>query len=505
MVAEPEPEPEPVTVSVPESRAQTRPNEEQGAGNREQHQGSPGSPLGGRKISHLASRISYLTSFSHANRYHIVMTPQRPAEPPFDPNWLDAVADYCRTFTAGMPRLVDLYLERRLEIRVTTLRSHLHAEDVRTEGSAVRWLYPSRTVLQARTGTTPAALEDLLSTSTRRVAVPRCRPIPPVEIDPPRQWRNWACSTLQRNRNGHSRVRFIARQAVIVQPGSWTPAHSPPLVRVEVDGYNPTALLAVWDHPLLATWLDDLFSDPPSRRWRPESGLQVPVLLAAGTAGVLIHETVGHLVEADLVISGESPLSAQAGATVSTSFLSVIDDPTRTDLPGAFSSDDEGVQATPRKLISEGRLVGWLCDQVGAQTLDCPAGRGRRASWNRPPVARLSNLTVAAGVSDPGSMERALDNALVVTRLGGATVDPASGRLLLRVERGWEIRHGRRRRPTEPYELTGNALDVLAHIEPEIGTDVVPDWRLGWCVKDGVPMPTGSAAPSIVVQRLEVL
>ena len=433
------------------------------------------------------------------------MTPQRTAEPPFDSRWLDAVADYCRNFTAGTPRLVDLYLERRLEIRVMTLGSHLHAEEVRTEGSAIRWLYPSRTVFQARTGTTPAALDGLLSSNARRVAVPRCRPIPPVEIDPPRGWRNWACSTLQRSRNGHSRVRFIARQAVVVQPDRWTAAYSPPLVRVEVDGHTPTALLSVWDHPLLSTWLDDLFSEPPSRCWRPESGLHVPVLLASGTAGVLVHETVGHLVESDLVISGESPLSTQAGATLSTSSLSVIDDPTRTDLPGAFSSDDEGVQAAPHKLVSEGRLMGWLCDQAGANTLRCPPGRGRRASWSRPPVSRLSNLTVAAGTSDPESMERGLDNALVVTRLGGATVDATSGRLVLRVERGWEIRHGRRRRPTEPYELTGNALDVLAHIEPEIGTDVAADWRLGWCVKDGVPLPTGSAAPSIVVQRLEVL
>ena len=433
------------------------------------------------------------------------MTPQRPAEPPFDPDWLDAVADYCRNFTAGMPRFVDLYLERRLEIRVTTFRSHLHAEDVRTEGSAVRWLYPSRTVLQARTGTTPAALDDLLSNNSRRITVPRHRPVAPVEIEPPRQWRDWACSTLHRNRDGQSRVRYIDRQAVVVQPGRWSPALSPPLVRVEIGGHRAGALLSVWDHPLLSTWLDDLFSDSPSRCWRPESGLQVPVLLSAGTTGVLIHETIGHLAEADLVISGESPLSAQAGATISTSSLSVIDDPTRSDLPGAFANDDEGVQATPRTLVSEGRLVGWLCDQAGAHTLQCPAGRGRRASWNRPPVARLSNLTVAAGVNDPAAMERALDNALLVTRLGGATVDPVSGRLLLRVERGWEIRRGRRRRPTGPYELTGNALDVLAHIEPDIGTDVSPDWRLGWCVKDGVPIPTGSAAPSVVAQRLEVL
>jgi predicted Zn-dependent protease len=117
----------------------------------------------------------------------------------------------------------------------------------------------------------------------------------------------------------------------------------------------------------------------------------------------------------------------------------------------------------------------------------------------------MSNLVVAPGSTPPEAIESSLGRGLVVTRLGGATVDPVSNRLVLRVERGWEIHAGRRRRPLGAIELTGSALEVLAHIDPAVGSDPTTDWRLGWCVKDGVPLPTGSESPSLVAHRLEVL
>jgi len=261
----------------------------------------------------------------------------------------------------------------------------------------------------------------------------------------------------------------------------------------------------VWGHPRLEPWLSELFAPAPARRWRPEGGLKVPVLMGAGTAGVLLHELIGHLTESDLVLSGDSPLAALSGAAVTAVAIDVADDPCRSDLPGAFSCDDEGVAAAQLPLVRAGRLVGWLCDGAGALRLDAPDGRGRRASWARPPVPRLSNLIVAPGTTAPEDLQRGLREGLLVTRLGGATVDPLSGRIVLRVERGWELRQGRRRRPLEPFELTGGALDALAHIEPVVGSDPTPDWRLGWCVKDGVPLPTGSEAPTLLVHHLEVL
>jgi TldD protein len=204
-------------------------------------------------------------------------------------------------------------------------------------------------------------------------------------------------------------------------------------------------------------------------------------------------------------MTGVSPLAAMNGATISTPTLDVVDDPTRFDLPGAFSCDDEGIQAEPLPLVEGGRLTGWICDREGAERLGSRPGRGRRSSWTEPPLPRISNLIVMPGTTSAQDMERDIAHGLVVTRIGGATVDPISTRALIRVERGWEIRNGRRRRPLAGLELTGPVLEVLSNIDPAMGDDPTPDWRLGWCMKGSMPLPTGSSAPTIMTHRLEVL
>jgi TldD protein len=231
----------------------------------------------------------------------------------------------------------------------------------------------------------------------------------------------------------------------------------------------------------------------------------MPVVFTAGTAGVLLHELIGHHVEADMVRSGGSPLAALHGAAITAPSIRLVDDPTRFDLPGGYSSDDEGVAAAPIPLVASGRLVSWLCDSSGAEELGGEGGRGRRGSWYQPPAPRLSNLVLAPGNTPPEDLEHDLQHGLLIDRLGGASVDPVSSRLLLRVESGWEVHHGRRRRPLAAFELTGSTLEVLAHIEPSIANDPTPDWRLGWCVKDGIGLPTGSEAPTLLVHKLEVL
>jgi len=434
------------------------------------------------------------------------MAGRTPPEPPFDPRWLDELTALCRRRSLGNPRLEDLYLERRLELRFGTTSTIAQLQECRTDGVAARWYFPNRTVLTASSGVSNQTVADLLSRYSERSHTPAHRPAPAPDLDPPRGWRAWAEEVVGQSRRGELELVCMDRQAVVVRNDGWTVVAAPSLVRVQVRTEEETsALLAVWGHPLLGHWLAELRSPAPSRRWSPPSGLRVPVLLTAGTAGVLFHEVVGHPAEADLVLSGGSPLAGLRHATVAAPTVGVVDDPSRFDLPGAFSSDDEGVSTRPLEIVRGGQLATWLCDRDTAARVHAEPGRGRRAAWDRAPAPRVSNLVLAAGNEDPEAMEASLRRGLVVTRLGGATVDPVSGRLVLRVERGFEVVNGRRRRPLAPFELIGGALEVMAHLDPALGSDPTCDWRLGWCIKDGAGLPTGSEAPSLLAQRLEVL
>lgn len=439
----------------------------------------------------------------HRTEYYDAMATPPPPDPPFDPRWLDELASVSATLASDNPRLEDLYLERRLELRVSSVGSALQVEECRIEGTATRWQLPSRTVLHAASGVSPKVVSELLRSHSSRPVTTPSRAVPPAELDPPRGWREWATEAAGRARGHRVVIRFLGRQAVVVGARRWTVVTSPPLVHV--DSGDAVSLLAVWRHPRLGQWLSELATAPPAKAWQPPSGTKIPVVFSSGSAGVVLHELIGHPLESDLVLAGDSAMATLNGALVTATTIQLLDDPSRFDLPGGFSCDDEGVTAEPLRLIASGRLVGWLCDRDGSSRLDGVPGRGRRASWARPPTPRLSNLIVAAGDTDPEALERDQKRGLVVTRLAGATVDPVSKRVVLRVERGWEIHHGRRRRPLAAFQLTGNALEITAHVDPSLGTDVMPDWRLGWCVKDGVPLPTGSEAPSMLVHRLEVL
>jgi hypothetical protein len=427
------------------------------------------------------------------------------SEPPADPRWLDLLAAACRELRGGGARFEDLYLEQRLELRAAVRNGDFELEACRLEGVAARWRAPSRTMLDARTGISATAIGELLARRGAKLPLPALRPLPAPELDPPRAWHEWAREVAGRLTPVHGVVRYLDRRAAVVRSDGWRPVSTPALVRVEHAGPRPAALLAVWGHPQTGAWLQDLIEGWPQKAWAPEPGSELPVVLAAGTAGALLHEVVGHMAESDLVATEASSLAGLLGATIGPPGLTIVDDPTRFDLAGAFSCDDEGVPAAPVPLVREGRFERFLCDREGARALGGEPGRGRRAGWARPPVARLSNLVVAGGTADPAALEADLERGLVVTRIGSATVDPVAARLVLRVERGWEIRNGRRRRPLAPCELTGKVMEVLAGIDPRIGADPTPDWRLGWCVKDGLPLPTGSEAPSLLVSRLEVL
>jgi len=426
-------------------------------------------------------------------------------ETPLDPKWLQLLSERCADLRGGGARFEDLYLEQRLEVRAVASDNELQMESCRLEGAAARWRSPSRKILHARTGLSTSAIGELLGRQADRVALPPLRPLPAPEIDPPRQWLEWAREVASRLGPAPSIIRYLSRRAAVVRNDGWVQAVSPALVRVERSGDRPTALLAVWGHPQLGHWLTELLEPQPAKRWEPSPGSHLPVLFTAGTAGTLMHELVGHLAESDLVLATGSPLAGMKGATITTSALDIIDDPTRIDLAGAFDYDDEGVEGLPVPLVVAGRLQCYLCDREGGRRLGDEPGRGRRAGWNRPPITRQSNLVVAPGKYLPEELEGDLDHALVVTRIGGATVDPVSSRTVLRVERGWEVRHGRRRRPLAPCELTGGALEILARIDSRVGSDPTADWRLGWCIKDGLPLATGSEAPTLLVERLEVL
>ncbi len=227
------------------------------------------------------------------------------------------------------------------------------------------------------------------------------------------------------------------------------------------------------------------------------------VVIAAEAGGTLIHEAVGHSLEADHILDGSSPHFAhRVGKRVAGDKISVLDDPTRPGQRGSFSFDDEGTPAERTVLIENGFLRTYLYDCRSAKRGERPSnGHGRRESYAHPPIPRMSNTFIAPGPDDPRKILRELKQGLYVTRLGGGQVNTATGDFVFEVEEGYWVENGQIRHPVRGANLLGNGPEVLRTID-RVGWDL--GWSVGTCGKDGQNVPVSDGLPTLRIPRVVV-
>ncbi|MBL8023675.1 MAG: TldD/PmbA family protein [Elusimicrobia bacterium] len=230
---------------------------------------------------------------------------------------------------------------------------------------------------------------------------------------------------------------------------------------------------------------------------------EMAVVVASEAGGTLIHEAVGHSLEADAVLEGSSPHYAnRVGRVVANEKISVLDDPTRPGQRGSFRYDDEGTPAQSTVLIEKGVLRTYLHDRRSAQRGECPSnGHGRRESFAHVPIPRMSNTFIASGPDDPQQILRELKRGLYVTRMGGGQVNTATGDFVFEVEEGFWVEDGKVRHPVRGANLLGNGPEVLRSID-RVGWDL--GWSVGTCGKEGQGVPVSDGLPTLRIPRVVV-
>ncbi|MDP4976130.1 MAG: TldD/PmbA family protein, partial [Ilumatobacteraceae bacterium] len=135
---------------------------------------------------------------------------------------------------------------------------------------------------------------------------------------------------------------------------------------------------------------------------RPAPSGSLPVVIKAGSGGVLFHEACGHGLEADLVAKGASVYKGKVGELVASPLVTLVDDGTMTHEWGAIAIDDEGHPSQYNVLIENGILTDYMWDYLRARKEGRPqSGNGRRQSYKDLPMVRMTNTYVLNGEEDP--------------------------------------------------------------------------------------------------------
>jgi TldD protein len=231
---------------------------------------------------------------------------------------------------------------------------------------------------------------------------------------------------------------------------------------------------------------------------------QMEVVLAPGDSGILLHEAVGHGLEADFNRKGTSNYANQVGQLVASEVCTVVDDATLLQSRGSINVDDEGNEPRSSVLIENGKLVGYMHDRLSAKHFKLgPSGNGRRESFACAPLPRMTNTLLLAGESDPEEILKTVKKGIFAKKFGGGQVDISNGDFVFSLTESYLVEDGKITAPLKGVNLIGNGPDVLRKVTM-LGNDVVTSDGIWTCGKDGQSVPVGVGCPTMKISSITV-
>jgi TldD protein len=229
---------------------------------------------------------------------------------------------------------------------------------------------------------------------------------------------------------------------------------------------------------------------------------RMPVVLSSEAGGTMIHEAVGHGLEADLAGEGLSVYAGKLGEKVANTIITVIDDGTIANKRGSGFFDSEGTPSAKNVLVEDGMLKKYMQSRLTAMKAGLVStGNGRRQSYKNQPIPRMTNTYIAPGKDNPADILKATDSGLYVVKMGGGQVNTVNGDFVFEVTEGYLIDNGKQGELVRGATIIGSGPEVLNAIDM-VGTDL--GFGIGTCGKDGQGVPVSDAQPTIRIPEITV-
>ena len=236
----------------------------------------------------------------------------------------------------------------------------------------------------------------------------------------------------------------------------------------------------------------------------PAPAGEMEVVLGPGWPGVLLHEAVGHGLEADFNRKGTSAFSGLIGQSVASSKVTVVDNGRMPNRRGSLNVDDEGSPTQETVLIENGILKGYMSDKLSSRLMGIPeTGNCRRESYQAVPMPRMTNTYMLAGDDAPEDILRSVKRGLYAVNFGGGQVDITNGKFVFSASEAYLIEDGKITAPVKDATLIGNGPEALKYVSM-VGHDLRLDEGIGTCGKEGQSVPVGVGMPTIKLDRMVV-
>ncbi len=231
---------------------------------------------------------------------------------------------------------------------------------------------------------------------------------------------------------------------------------------------------------------------------------EMPVVLAAGDSGILLHEAVGHGLEADFNRKETSNYTGQLGKPVASALCTVVDDGTIGASRGSINVDDEGYASGRHVLIENGILVGYMHDRLSAKHFGVsPGGNGRRESFRSMPLPRMTNTLLMPGPHAPEEIIASVKRGIYAKRFSGGQVNISNGDFVFSLTESYLIEDGKLTAPLKGVNLIGNGPEAMRKVDM-LGTDFELSDGIWTCGKDGQSVPVGVGTPSCRISGITV-
>lgn len=231
-------------------------------------------------------------------------------------------------------------------------------------------------------------------------------------------------------------------------------------------------------------------------------GGEIPVVIHNGFGGVILHEAAVHSLEATSVARGMSVFCGKIGEKIGSDIVNAVDCGTDYEAWGSLNVDDEGTPTQCNVLIENGVLKSYLVDKRNSKKMNHPiTGSSRRESYKNMTTSRMTNTYFLNGTSTFEEIIANTKYGLFAKRMGGGSVNPATGEFNFAVNEGYMIEDGKITKPVRGATLVGSGKDVLMRIDM-IANNL--SHGHGMCGSMSGSIPTNVGQPTIRVSKMTV-